>query len=129
MDWWTRDRGSTADGLGQGSAGRMLHPHQSNSLTNRRNASTSISLTTLLPRSLPASVSSHKTPSNKVWLETNIRYSGLKAGFYGGSLGLAALFFASGIPRIQTDILMVRLTPTSTTRFPISDIHNRRSPA
>merc|ERR1712000_665049 len=31
---------------------------------------------------------------------------GLKAGFYGGSLGLAALFFASGIPRIQTDILM-----------------------
>ncbi|KAK0391412.1 hypothetical protein NLU13_0912 [Sarocladium strictum] len=30
---------------------------------------------------------------------------GLKAGLFGGSLGLAALFFASGIPRIQTDIL------------------------
>lgn len=34
--------------------------------------------------------------------------SGIKTAFFGGSLGFAALFFASGIPRVQKDILQVR---------------------
>ncbi|KFH41818.1 hypothetical protein ACRE_074670 [Hapsidospora chrysogenum ATCC 11550] len=41
---------------------------------------------------------SRRTSANRVC-------SGIKTAAFGGSLGFAALFFASGIPRVQKDIL------------------------
>jgi hypothetical protein len=39
-------------------------------------------------------------------------HSGVKTAAFGGALGFAALFFASGIPRVKTDILQVRIRST-----------------
>jgi hypothetical protein len=47
------------------------------------------------------------------WSYTNPVCSGIKTAAFGGSLGFAALFFASGIPRVQKDILQVRTSFTS----------------
>jgi hypothetical protein len=42
------------------------------------------------------------------WLNSaNYRISGFKAGVFGGVALFTVIFFASGIPRIQTDILEV----------------------
>ena len=35
-------------------------------------------------------------------------HSGVKTAAFGGALGFAVLFFASGIPRVKSDILQVR---------------------
>lgn len=54
------------------------------------------------------------------WRLTYARHSVMKAGFFGGALGFAALFFASGIPRIQEDILKVRNLPGRLIRHSVS---------
>ena len=39
--------------------------------------------------------------------------SGLKAGAFGGVALFAVIFYASGIPRVQKDVLQVREAPLS----------------
>jgi Ubiquinol-cytochrome-c reductase complex subunit (QCR10) len=38
-------------------------------------------------------------------------HSGVKTAAFGGALGFAVLFFASGIPRVKSDVLQVRAMP------------------
>ena len=49
---------------------------------------------------------------NRQWLTrimADLIYSGVKSAAFGGALGLAAVFFASGIPRVKIDVLQVGL--------------------
>lgn len=46
-------------------------------------------------------------------LEANASYRGIRSASFGAAAGIAVLFYASGIPRIQRDILQVRLELSS----------------
>ncbi|WQF85624.1 hypothetical protein CDEST_10638 [Colletotrichum destructivum] len=45
-------------------------------------------------------------PNVAGWTVSQVIKLGVRAGGFGAAAGIAALFFTSGIPRIQTDILM-----------------------
>lgn len=51
---------------------------------------------------------SSRLPRSRTLNKANGSNSGVKAGLFGGVALFAVIFFASGIPRIQKDILMVR---------------------
>jgi hypothetical protein len=44
-------------------------------------------------------------------------YSGIKTGMFGGVALFAVIFYASGIPRIQKDILQVRYSQPALRTF------------
>ncbi|KAK2044659.1 hypothetical protein LZ31DRAFT_553993 [Colletotrichum somersetense] len=48
----------------------------------------------------------HKVPNVAGWTVSQVVKFGARAAGFGAAAGIGALFFASGIPRIQRDILM-----------------------